>query len=85
MLGLGCKVWAQPKGKEEQLPLLLCRHQGLEDDASFDWKPVECAEERCDMGQLRKVEHKAGCGIMDKLQVFDGTRGEPSQQRVALV
>jgi hypothetical protein len=61
------------------------KHQGLEDDASFDWKPVECAEDRCDMGELRKVEHKAGCAIMDKLQGFDGTSGEPSQQRVALV
>ena len=34
------------------------KHQGLEDDASFDWKPVECAEEWGDMGEIRKVEHQ---------------------------
>jgi hypothetical protein len=30
---------------------------------SFDWKPVDCAEERDD---LRKVEQQAGCGILFK-------------------
>jgi hypothetical protein len=46
--------------------------------ASFNWKPVECAEEWDDMGIFGKVEHQAGCGILDELQWFDGTSGEPS-------
>jgi hypothetical protein len=25
------------------------------------------------MGELRKVEHQVGCGILDELQGFDGT------------
>jgi hypothetical protein len=37
------------------------------------------------MGELRKVEHHAGSGILDKLQGFDCTSGEPSQQIVAVV
>ena len=41
---------------------------------------MEPAEEQGDMGELGKVEHQAGCGILDKLQGFDGTSGEPSQQ-----
>ena len=52
-------------------------------DASFDWKPVECAEERGEMGNLGKVENQGGCNDLDKLQGFDGTSGEPCQQRVA--
>ena len=49
------------------------KHQGLEGDASFYWKPVECAEEWGDIGEFRKVEHQGGCGILDKLQGIDGT------------
>ena len=37
-------------------------------DVSFDWKPVECAEEP---GELGKVEHQVGCSILDNLQGFD--------------
>jgi hypothetical protein len=54
-------------------------------DASFDRKPVKCAEEWGDMRELGNVEHQAGCSILDKLQVFDVTSKEPSQQRVAIV
>ena len=36
-------------------------------------------------GVTWEVEHQAGCSILDKLQGFDGTSGEPSQQRVAVV
>ena len=32
-----------------------------------------------------KVEHQEGCSVLDKLQGFDGTSEEPSQQRVAVV
>jgi hypothetical protein len=52
---------------------------------SFEWKPVECAEERGDMGELGKVEHQSDCRILDKLPGFDGTSEETSQQRVAVV
>ena len=52
---------------------------------SFDWKPVECAEEWGDMGELGKVEHQACCVILDKLREFDDKSGEPSQQRVTVV
>jgi hypothetical protein len=34
--------------------------------------------------QWSVVEHKEGCGVLDKLQGFDGTSGVPSQQRVAV-
>ena len=61
------------------------KHHGLVVDASFDWKPVECAEEQGDMGEFRKVEHQAVCSILDKLQGFDGTSRKPNQQRVAVV
>ena len=54
-------------------------------DVRFDRKPVECAEEQGDMGELWTVEHQACCSVLDKLQGFDGTSGEPSQQRVAVV
>ena len=54
-------------------------------DASFDWKPVECVEERGDKGELGKVENQAGCCVLDKLHGLDGTSGEHSQQRVAVV
>ena len=54
-------------------------------DASFDWKPVECAEERGDMGEFGKVEDQAVCSILGKLQGFIGTSGEPIQQIVAVV
>ena len=37
------------------------------------------------MGELGKAEHQAGCNVLDKLQVFDDTGMEPSQQRVAVV
>ena len=46
-------------------------------DASFDWKPVKCAEERGDMGELGKVENQVGCSILDKLQGSDGIGGKP--------
>jgi hypothetical protein len=39
-------------------------------DVSFDLKPVECVEERGEMGELRKVEHQMGCSVLDKLQDF---------------
>ena len=52
------------------------KYHGLEVDVSFDWKPVECAVEQGDMGELGKV---------DKLQELDGTSREPSQQRVSVV
>jgi hypothetical protein len=67
-----------------QFPFLLHR-QAPGEDASSDWKPVECAVERGGMGELRKVEHQAGCSIQDKLEGFDDTSGEPSQQRIAVV
>ena len=51
------------------------KRHGLVVDASFDWKPVQCAEERGDMRGLGKVENK--------LQGVDGTSREPSQQQVA--
>jgi hypothetical protein len=57
------------------------KHHGLVVDA----KPVECVEECGDMGELVKVEHQAGCSVLDKLQGFDGTSGEINQQRVAVV
>jgi hypothetical protein len=47
---------------------------------SFNWKLVECAEEQGVMGELGKVEHQAGCSVLDKLHGFDGTSVEPSQQ-----
>jgi hypothetical protein len=38
------------------------------------------------MGELGKVEHQTGCGVLDRLQVeFDGTSGESSPQRVTVV
>ena len=42
-------------------------------------------EEQGDMGELRKVEHQVGCGILDKLQGFARTSVEHSQQRDAVV
>ena len=51
----------------------------------FNWKSVDCADEQGDMGALGNVEHQVGCSILDKLQGFDDTSEEPSQQRVALV
>jgi hypothetical protein len=60
-------------------------HHGIVVDMSFDWKPVECEEEQGDMGELGKVEHQAGFSFLDKLKGFDGTSGEPSQHRVAVV
>jgi hypothetical protein len=51
---------------------------------SFDWRPVECAEEQGDMGEHGKAEHQAGCGIQDTFQGFDGTSKVPSQQLVAV-
>ena len=50
--------------------------------ASFDLKPVECAEKWGDMGSLNT---RLECRVLDKSQGFDGTRREPSQQRVAVV
>lgn len=61
------------------------KHHDLVEDASFDWKPVECAEERSDMRELGKVENQVGCSIQNKLRGFDGTSGKPSQERVAVV
>ena len=61
------------------------KHHGLVVDASFNWKPVECGEEWGDMREHGKVENQAGYCILDKLQGFDGTSEEPSQQRVAVV
>ena len=56
-------------------------YHGLVMDARFDWKPVECAEEeRGDLGELGKVEKQAGCRVLNRLQGFDGTSEEPSQQ-----
>ena len=46
---------------------------------------MECAEEQGDVGEFGKDEHQAGCSVLDKLQGFDGTSWEPSQQRVAVV
>ncbi|KAK6310583.1 hypothetical protein J4Q44_G00186380, partial [Coregonus suidteri] len=43
------------------------KHHGLVVDASFNWKPVECAEEGGDVRELGKVEHQTGCGILDEL------------------
>ena len=43
---------------------------------------MECEEEWGDMKELGKVENLAGCSVLDKLQGFDGTSGEPSQHRV---
>ena len=57
-------------------------HYGLVVDASFGWQEVECAEEQDDMRELGKVENQAGCCVLDKLQGFDGTTGEPSQTDV---
>jgi hypothetical protein len=42
-------------------------------------------EEQGDMGELRMVENQAGCSFLDKLQGFDDTSGESSQQRVTVV
>jgi hypothetical protein len=36
------------------------------------------------VGDLGKVEQQTGCGVLDKLQGFNGTNREPSQQRVAV-
>jgi hypothetical protein len=46
---------------------------------------VECVEEWGDMREHRKIENQAGCCILDKLQGFNGTSEESSQQRVAVV
>jgi hypothetical protein len=43
----------------------------------------QCEKDQGVMGEFGKVEHQAGCGILDYLQGFDGTSGVPSQQRVA--
>ena len=43
------------------------KHHGLVADASFNWKPVERAEERGDVRELGKVEHQTGCGVLDEL------------------
>ena len=62
------------------------KHHSLVVDASLDWKPVE--EERDNMREHGMVENQAGFRILDKLQggtSGDGTSGEPSQQRVAVV
>ena len=56
------------------------KYHGLVVDASLDWEQVECAEEQGDMVELGKVEHQAACSVLDKLQGFDGTSGEPSLQ-----
>ena len=42
------------------------KYHGLVVDANFYWKPVQCVEKGGDMGELGKVEHQAGCGVMDK-------------------
>jgi hypothetical protein len=47
-------------------------------DVSFDWKPVYLH----DMGKRGNVEHQSVCSILDHLQGFDGTSGEPSQQQL---
>ena len=65
--------------------ILWVQYHGLVVDVSFDWKPVESLEEQGDMGEFGKVEHQAGSSVLDKLQGFDGTNMEPSQQRVAVV
>ena len=52
---------------------------------SFGWNPVECVAQQGDMGELWKVEHQPGCTILDTFQGFDGTSGEPSQQRIAVI
>jgi hypothetical protein len=51
-------------------------------DVRFDWK---CAEEWGDMRELGKVENQTGCSVLNKLQGFDGTSGEPNQEWVAVV
>ena len=37
------------------------------------------------MWENMRRSNQAGCSVLDKLQGFDGTSGEPSQQRVAVV
>jgi hypothetical protein len=64
---------------------LVGKYHGLVVDTNVDWKPMECAEEWCDMGEIGKVEHEAGCRVLDQLQGFDGTAGGLSKQRVAAV
>ena len=51
------------------------KHHGLVVEFSLNSKPVECAKEGRALRELGKVEN----------QGFDGTRREPSQQRVAVV
>ena len=41
----------------------VCKYHGIVVEASFDWKPVECAEERDEMRELGKVENQADCWI----------------------
>lgn len=36
------------------------------------------------MGELGQVEDQPGCCILDELQKLDGTRRQPSQERVAV-
>jgi hypothetical protein len=45
---------------------------------AFDWKPVECADERGYVGEFGMVEDQAGCGILDKLHWYDGTSWLPA-------
>ena len=71
--GTKCSGW--DVGFEHSLKARRCsspccsvgKHQGLGDDVSFDRKLVDCAEERGDMGELRKVEHRTGSSILDNL------------------
>ena len=43
---------------------------------------MECTEEQGDMAELGKVELQAGCGVLDKLQEFDGTSGIPGNREL---
>uniref|UniRef100_A0A673ZHA7 Protocadherin 1 alpha 4 n=1 Tax=Salmo trutta TaxID=8032 RepID=A0A673ZHA7_SALTR len=62
-------------GPDQSLNVWRCRsphssvgkHHGLVAHASFNWKPMERAEERGDVRELGKVEHQMGCGVLDEL------------------
>ena len=51
-------------------------------DESFNWKPVECAEELGDLREHGKVENQVGCYVLDKLQGFAGARWSPANSKL---
>ena len=59
---------------------LVGQYHRLEFDTSCYREPVEVAEERGHVGELRQVEHESCCRGLDALQRLDRGGREPSQE-----